>query len=200
MKNSLIILLFFICGVLLGICGLIPEKLIDGNWSQITLYVLMFLIGITIGSDKKSIDLLRRINFRIFLIPIGVVVGTLIGSVLASFLLKGISPGEAAAVGAGYGYYSLSSIFITEMHSEQLGVVALLSNILREITTLLATPLFVKYFGKLAGIFSGGATSMDTTLPVIVRYSGKEFAMISVFSGIVLTVLVPFVVSFFLSI
>ncbi len=199
MKNSLFIVLCFAVGVLFGLSDYVPIQFVEGNWSQIALYVLMFLIGITIGSDKKSIEMLKQINFRIFLIPFGVIAGTFIGSVLVSFLLDGISVREAAAVGAGYGYYSLSSIFITEMHSEELGVVALLSNIMREITTLLATPLLVKYFGKLAGIFSGGATSMDTTLPVIVRYSGKEYAMISVFSGIILTILVPFVVSFFLS-
>jgi uncharacterized membrane protein YbjE (DUF340 family) len=54
------------------------------------------------------------------------------------------------------------------------------------------------YFGKLAGISSGGATSMDTTLPVITRFSGKEWSIISVFSGIVLTLLVPFLVTFIL--
>jgi uncharacterized membrane protein YbjE (DUF340 family) len=32
---------------------------------------------------------------------------------------------------------------------------------------------------------------MDTTLPVITKYSGKEYAIISVFSGVVLTILVP---------
>jgi len=102
------------------------------------------------------------------------------------------------AVGAGFGYYSLSSLFITQLSGEMLGVTALLSNILREILTLLATPLLVQYFGKLAGIASGGATSMDTTLPVITRYSGKEWSIISVFSGVVLTLLVPFLVTFIL--
>lgn len=104
------------------------------------------------------------------------------------------------AVGAGFGYYSLSSIFITEISGPTLGVIALLSNILRELVTLLASPLFAKYFGKLAPITSGGATSMDTTLPIIVQSSGKEYAIISVFSGIVLTILVPFFVTIILKI
>ena len=104
------------------------------------------------------------------------------------------------AVGAGFGYYSLSSVFITQLHSQSLGVVALLSNIFREVATLLATPLLVSYFGKLAGIASGGATAMDTTLPVISRYSGQSYAIIAVFSGIVLTILVPFLVTFILTV
>jgi uncharacterized membrane protein YbjE (DUF340 family) len=56
------------------------------------------------------------------------------------------------------------------------------------------------FFGKLAPVASGGATSMDSTLPIIVTASGKEYAMISVFSGIVLTILVPFLVPFVYSI
>lgn len=94
--------------------------------------------------------------------------------------------------------YSLSSLLITRLSNETLGVIALLSNILREILTLLATPLLVQHFGKLAGIASGGATSMDTTLPVITRFSGKEWSIISVFSGVALTLLVPFQVTFIL--
>jgi uncharacterized membrane protein YbjE (DUF340 family) len=101
-------------------------------------------------------------------------------------------------VGAGFGYYSLSSIFIGQISGKTLGVVALISNILREIITLLGTPLLLKFFGQLAPIAAGGATSMDTTLPVITKFTGKEYAVISVFSGVVLTMLVPFLVTFIL--
>jgi len=72
---------------------------------------------------------------------------------------------------------------------------ALISNISREIFTLIATPILVKFFGKLSPIASGGATSMDTTLPVIAKFSGREYAVISVFSGVVLTILVPFIIT-----
>jgi uncharacterized membrane protein YbjE (DUF340 family) len=40
---------------------------------------------------------------------------------------------------------------------------------------------------------------MDTTLPIIVKYSGKAYAMTSVISGIVLTCLVPVLVPFILA-
>jgi len=99
------------------------------------------------------------------------------------------------AIGSGFGYYSLSSIIISKIRNDTLGVMALLANISREIFTLLAAPLLVRYFGKLAPIASGGATSMDTTLPVIAKYSGKEYAVISVFSGVALTILVPFIIA-----
>jgi len=119
---------------------------------------------------------------------------------VVSVLLPALQLREVLAVGAGFGYYSLSSIFISRLHNDSLGVIALLSNILREILTLILVPLLVKYFGKLAGIASGGATSMDTTFPVISKYSGKDYAIISLFSGIVLTMLVPLLVTLILTI
>jgi len=198
MKNSLIILAFFALGVILGVTGKLPDLMIQTDFSMYALYFLMFLVGIGIGADKSSWSVIRTMKIRIFLVPLGIIIGTFAGTALVSLFLPDLKLKEVLAVGAGFGYYSLSSLFITQLSGETLGVIALLSNILREITTLLATPILVLYFGKLAGIASGGATSMDTTLPVITRYSGKEWSIISVFSGIVLTLLVPFLVTFIL--
>lgn len=198
MKNSLIILAFFVLGVVLGIGKNLPDQLMKTDFSTIALYGLMFLVGVGIGADKNAWSVLRSMNLRIFLIPLGVVVGTFFGTTLIWLVLPGFRLKEVLAVGAGFGYYSLSSLFITQLSGETLGVIALLSNLMRELFTLLATPVLVRYAGKLAGIASGGATSMDTTLPVISKYSGKEWAVISVFSGIVLTILVPFLVTFIL--
>lgn len=198
MKNSLIILAFFALGVILGVTGKLPDLMIQTDFSMYALYLLMFLVGIGIGADKNSWSVIRTMKVRIFLVPLGIIFGTFAGTALASLFLPDLKLKEVLAVGAGFGYYSLSSLFITQLSGETLGVIALLSNIMREITTLLATPILVLYFGKLAGIASGGATAMDTTLPVITRYSGKEWGIISVFSGIVLTLLVPFLVTFIL--
>lgn len=198
MKNSLIILAFFTVGILAGLFRILPDVMLETDFSMYALYVLMFLVGVGIGADKKSWSVLHRMRLKIVMVPLGVILGTLAGSAVISLLLPGLKLKEVMAVGAGFGYYSLSSLLITQLHSESLGVIALLSNIMREMFTLLATPLLVMYFGKLAGIGSGGATSMDTTLPVITRFSGKEWSIISVFSGIVLTLLVPFLVTFIL--
>ena len=200
MKSSLIIFSFFVTGVLAGLSGRLPAGLDWNKFGSYALYILMFLAGITIGSDRNSWKVLATHNYKIFLVPVTIIIGTMLGSAVVVLVIPSLTLRESMAVGAGFGYYSLSSIFITQLHSHSLGVVALLSNIFREIATLLATPILVKYFGNLAGIASGGATAMDTTLPVISKYSGKEYAIISVFSGIVLTILVPFLVSFILSV
>lgn len=106
---------------------------------------------------------------------------------------------DCLAVGSGFGYYSLSSIFITEYRGGELGTVALLANIIREILTLLAAPLLVRWFGRLAPISAGGATTMDTTLPVIMQASGQEFVVVSIFHGFLVDFSVPFLVTLFCS-
>jgi uncharacterized membrane protein YbjE (DUF340 family) len=57
----------------------------------------------------------------------------------------------------------------------------------------------VKYFGKLSPISAGGATTMDTTFPVIVRNSGKDYSILSIYHGLVMDLSVPFLVTFFCS-
>ena len=199
MKNSLLIIAFFILGISIGLNPSLPAIFTETDFSMYALYILMFLVGVGIGTDKKALKVLKNAKIKIALVPLTVVLGTGIGVALVSVFLDDIKLKESLAIGAGFGYYSLSSIFITQISGEALGVVALISNILREIITLLAAPLMVKFFGKISPIASGGATAMDTTLPIITKFSGKEYAIIAIFSGIALTILVPFLVTFILT-
>ncbi|MBC7125645.1 MAG: lysine exporter LysO family protein [Bacteroidales bacterium] len=200
MKGSLTILSFFTLGLIVGRYTPVNEWLSSVDYSSLSLYLLMFLVGISIGSDTRSLQALKSMNLKILLIPLATIIGTAIGVWFISIFVTRYSIKELMAVGAGFGYYSLSSIIIKNNHSDALGVVALLSNVIREIITLLLAPLMAIYFGKVAPICSGGATSMDTTLPIISRASGKEYAIPSLIHGIILTILVPFIVTLILSI
>ncbi|PLX13615.1 MAG: hypothetical protein C0597_11450 [Marinilabiliales bacterium] len=198
MKGSLIILAFFAAGLLAGLFNFLPDYLLEKDYSLYALYILMFLVGIGIGSNKNSISLIKTVNLKILLVPLSVIIGTYIGVSAFALLQDELSLIDSLAIGSGFGYYSLSSVLISEVSGDVLGVIALLSNITREIITLLLTPVFAKYFGKLAPISSGGATAMDTTLPIITKYIGSDYAIISVFSGVVLTILVPFLIAIIL--
>jgi len=198
MKNSLIILMFFVAGIVSGLFAPVPGFILEPNLSLYVLYVLMFLVGVTVGGDTAAWKMIKSVRGKIFLVPLSIIIGTLIGVGIVSIGIKGMSLQESLAVGAGFGYYSLSSILITEISGETLGIIALLSNIFREIITLVASPLLAAYCHKLAPIAAGGATSMDTTLPIIVKTVGKNYAIISIVSGTILTILVPFIVTFIL--
>jgi len=167
MKNSLIILLFFIAGLALGQTKILPPWLYSEDTGKYALYILLLLVGITTTGSSNTKNISDKLNKRILAVPLITILGTYLGIVIVAFFIKSITIKDAIAIGSGFGYYSLSSIMISEIRNEELGVIALFANIYREIVTLIFTPFFVKFFGKLAPISSGGATSMDTTLPII---------------------------------
>lgn len=194
MKGSLIILSFFAAGLLLGVYRVMPASWLDYDYSFYVLAALMFSVGFSLGHQPDTIQQFRRIHSRVLFLPLMTIVGTWLGVVVISFFSER-SVIDFLAVGSGFGYYSLSSILITEYKGIELGTIALLANILREIITLLFAPAMVKYFGKLAPIAAGGATTMDTTFPIIIRTSGKEFSVVSIYHGFVMDLSVPFLVT-----
>ncbi|MBR8720454.1 Lysine exporter LysO [Bacteroides pyogenes] len=200
MKGSLIIVAFFVLGTVVGLTDLFPFDLADTNISYYALCALMFCVGLGVGNDPQTLKNFRSLNPRLVFLPVMTIVGTLAGSAVVSMLLSHRSVADCLAVGSGFGYYSLSSIFITESKGPELGTIALLANICREILTLLAAPLLVRWFGNLAPISAGGATTMDTTLPIITRTAGQEYVVLSIFHGFLVDFSVPFLVTLFCSI
>ena len=201
MKGSLVIIGFFVLGTLCGVSHLIPIDIVmDSRISFYALCALMFSVGLSVGNDPQTLKNFRSLNPRLVFLPIMTILGTLAGSAAVSLILTHRSLTDCLAVGSGFGYYSLSSIFITEYKGAELGTIALLANISREILTLLAAPLLVRWFGNLAPISAGGATTMDTTLPIITRTAGQQFVVVSIFLGFVVDFSVPFLVTLFCSI
>ena len=196
MKGSLIIVSFFILGIAAGLSGMVPESIIDGDLTFYALCALLLCVGIGIGSDRNIVTKFKSLDVRMALLPLGTALGTFAGSLAVSLILSGRSPLDCLAVGSGFGYYSLSSIFITEYKSAELGTIALLANIIREMVTLLLSPVLAKVFGPLAPISSGGVTSMDTTLPIIMASSGEQYSAVSIFHGFILDFSIPFLVTF----
>ena len=182
----------------MGMYSLIPAEHIPRELVSYVLYALIFTVGIEVGVHANVWRVVRTFHLKIALVPVSVIAGTFLGVGLVSVFLSGISVRHALAIGAGFGYYSLSSVMISQLDGEVLGVTALMTNLMREILTLLTAPWAARLFGKLAPIASGGATSMDVTLPVITKVSGKEYAVIAVCSGMILTFLVPVFVPIFL--
>ena len=196
LRGSLVIVAFFVAGCLAGLFSALPFDVAGSRLSTYVLYALMFCVGITLGSDTALAGRVRRLDPRLAL-PVMTAVGTLAGAALSTLLLPPLTAGDTMAVGAGFGYYSLSSIFIADFRGAELGTVALLCNVMRELFTLLAAPLVARWFGPLAAVSIGGATTFDTTLPIITQSAGKPYAVVSIFHGCVLDFSVPFLVTFF---
>lgn len=197
MRSIFIIVSVFILGVVAAAILGLPTWLNTTKISDYLLYTLIVVAGVSIGADKSFKRLFQPVSIAFAAFPFVVIMGSLLGSLLGGFLLTNIDIKESLAIGSGLGYYSLSSIIISKASGEALGTVALLANLIREVLTLLLAPFLVKLFGPLSNIAAGGATSMDTTLPIVVKFSGKQYALLSIYNGVVLSVLVPVLVSLF---
>lgn len=203
MKNSITVIAIFIVGCVAGACYDIEFDI--HNLSLCILYALMLQVGIGIGSNKSLRENLRHVSPKILLVPLATITGTLLFSAVASLLLSQWSVFDCMAVGSGFAYYSLSSILITQFKepsigmqlATELGTIALLSNIIREMMALVGAPLIRRYFGKLAPISAAGVNSMDVLLPSITRCSGKEVMPIAICHGILVDLSVPFFVNLF---
>lgn len=195
MKGSLIVVGFFVLGVCLGRLDLAPALLMDSRVTFAALCCLLFCVGMSIGSNDNIVSEFRSLNPRLALLPVATILGSFAGSLVAWLFLQYRGVTDCMAVGSGFAYYSISSIFITQYRGAELGTVALLANIYREILTLLVAPLLAKVFGPLAPISSGGATTMDATLPIISQTCGQQYVVVSLFHGFVVDFSVPFLVT-----
>ena len=207
MKGSILIVGSFVAGCVVGRLGWLPNWWLGGSLSLVVLYALMFQVGVGIGSDSRLKEILRSITPRTILVPCATIVGTIISTFLISFAIVRWSATEVMAVGCGFGYYSLSSILVSslkEAHiglqaAAELGTITLIANVFRELMTLLLAPLMVRWFSPLGPICAGGATTIDVTLPVITRFSGRDWLFVSILHGVVVDFSVPFLVPFFCS-
>lgn len=194
MKGSLIVVGFFIIGLLGGIEKMVPSWLLDGDVSFVALCGLLLFVGLGIGLNPKMKKEVRSLSPRMALLPVVTIIGSWLGALLIwTVLHRTLS--DCMAINSGFAYYSLSSIFITEYRGAELGAIALLANIIREMLTLLGAPLMARWFGPLAPISAGGATTMDTTLPILSQTVGQRYIALSIYHGFVVDFTVPFLVS-----
>ncbi|SCY98258.1 lysine exporter LysO family protein [Alkaliphilus peptidifermentans] len=173
---------------------LFPEYLVShiGLLIDFGLCLLLFFVGIDIGKQKDILIKIKDMGFKILLVPIMIAFGSIMGAMIGGVLLK-MPINEAGAIGAGFGWYSLSAIELSK-HSAQLGTLAFATNVSREVIALITIPSIAKYFGKLECIAPAGATAMDTTLPIISKSTDGGIAVISFITGVVLSSLVPILV------
>lgn len=205
MKGTLTVVLFFAIGCIAGF-KFNPEFDMH-SVSMIILYALMFQVGISIGSNKNLKNIISSIRPAALIVPLGTVIGTLVFSALASILLSKWSVFDCMAVGSGFAYYSLSSILITQFKeptiglqlATELGTIALLANIFREMMALIGAPLITRFLGGKALVSAAGVNSMDVLLPSITKYSGKDIIPVAILHGILIDMSVPVFVSFFCS-
>jgi uncharacterized membrane protein YbjE (DUF340 family) len=151
------------------------------------LKALLFFIGFDLGAELHRLDL-RRLKPTLLLVPflniaLSLAVGLLFG------LLSGLGTRQGALLTAGMGWYSLSSVLLAERGMMLLSILAFIRNVFRELLAILCAPLAAR-ISPLLPVYLGGATSMDVMLPFVQRYCGKEYTLLSFYSGVVCSIAV----------
>ena len=90
-------------------------------------------------------------------------------------------------------------VMLESLANAQIGTIAFLSSLMREFIAFMMIPVLIKYLNTYAAIAAAGATSEDTTLPMLIKYSSEEFIIISVINGVLCSVAVPILINFFFS-
>lgn len=161
---------------------------------KIGLCILLTFVGLDLGLDGTVIDNFKSVGFRVFLIPIATVAGTLGAAFVMSFFLKDLTLRETLAIGAGFGWYSLAPGIIMDAGHMTASAVCFLHNVMREMLAILIIPSIAKYVGYVETVSLPGAAAMDVCLPVVEKSTKSEIAVYSFISGLILSALVPVLV------
>lgn len=173
---------------------LAPLNLISKS-SELILLILMFFVGISLGFAKGIIEKLKIYHVKALIIPAGIIIGSLTGGLLTSFVV-GDSPALGSAIAGGMGWYSLAGVVLGDLAGAEAGSVAFLSNLLREILSFFTIPLIARHLNYLTCIAPAGATSEDTTLPLLIKCTNEETVILAVINGVICSACVPLLLSF----
>jgi uncharacterized membrane protein YbjE (DUF340 family) len=178
---------------------------LNSNWGNVTagvwvsdyvfngsLMLLVFVMGLVFGMDKESMGKIRQAGFKILVVPFAVACGSILGGAVGGLILR-IDVVAAAAVSAGYGWYTLAGPLVGQLFGTEWGTLGFVVNFLRELLTIVSISLLVK-IDKHAPVAAGGATTMDTTLPIIVQYCSSGELITAFSSGFTLSLAAPFTI------
>ncbi len=160
-----------------------------------SLYLLLGLVAYDLRLSKSGLYRLRA--------PLTAAVGGAIAGAVAFELLHPVGWVPAFATAFGFGWYSLAGPLLTAQYGASLGLLAFLTNFLREDLTILLSPYLGRRVRAEGLVAMGGATSMDTTLYFAVRYGEPRGdpanGTMALASGLTLTVTASLVLPILLS-
>ncbi len=184
-------------GIVTGYIALPPEYLpMMDHVSTLLLGMLIFSVGIDIGGNKGALKDIREKGKMLGGLTTAVIIGSALGGLATGWIFD-LPANTSLAISAGYGWYSLSGIILKNMASAEIGAIAFMSNVFREMLAFVLIPFLALRVNHLTSLAPPGATSMDTTLPIISRATTPDISVIAFLNGLILSTLVPILVPFF---
>lgn len=134
-----------LCALILGI--IFGQFVLDSTWHDLcseladyVLYLLMFSVGISVGMNESIIEKIKNYNLTILLIPIGVIIGSVFGGFICSYIFD-MNLVYSLSIGASMGWYSLSGVMLEALANAQIGTIAFLSSLMREFIAFMMIPV-----------------------------------------------------------
>ncbi|MBS7632458.1 lysine exporter LysO family protein [Candidatus Bathyarchaeota archaeon] len=158
-----------------------------------SLVFLVFMMGLSFGKDRDALEKMKKKGPRILALPLAIAFGSILGGAISGLIL-GIRMVETATVSAGFGWYTLAGPLTGQMFGAEMGALGFIANLLRELITIVTMAATAK-IDRYMPIAFGGATTMDTTLPLMVHYCGNEMAVTAFASGFALSIMAPFTIT-----
>lgn len=164
---------------------------VGGSIIEGILYILVLTAGLGMGRllAEKGVPSRRAAVHGIVLglavMAAGGVAGFLVG------IATGVNARLTTFSGAASGWYSLAGPLVS-IYDPILGLAAFASNLFREALHIGVYPIMAERGYRCVSVSLGGATTMDTGLPVVVKYGGLEASLTALSQGIVITALAPF--------
>lgn len=180
----------------LAVGALSPRYEVEGL-VRILLYILVFAAGAGIGrmihveGPPPGRAALAGSLLGVAVMAAGWASGYTVG------LLLGVNPRLAGFAGLASGWYSIAGPLVS-LYDPLLGLAAFGANLFREALHIALYPLLSRRGYKCTAVALGGATTMDTGLPVIVKYGGLEASALALGQGVIITLLVPVAASLLL--
>ena len=153
---------------------------------QWALYALLALVAFDLKLQRKGLE-------NVWVPVSAAFVGALAAAGLFTVLVRVPLPSSLATATA-FGFYSLAGPLVAARAGAVLGLLAFLTNFLREDLTMLLAPVLGRRVRGEGVAAMGGATAMDTTLYFVTRYGDPDAGSLAIATGLLLTVVATLVV------
>ncbi len=144
------------------------------------LYALLALVAFDLR--------LRFEALRSLWIPLTAAVAGATAAALVFVAVVGTAAPVAFATSFAFGWYTLAGPLVGARAGAALGLLAFLTNFLREDLTMLLSPVVGRRMRGEGLAALGGATAMDTTLYFVTRYGDPDSGSLALATGLILTV------------
>ena len=164
----------------------------------VLLVLLLACVGFSLGLDGSVFRNIRKAGLGVFLFPVAVVLGSLIGGIVYA-LVSPITVREGIAISCGFGWYTYAPNVILQAGHPVASAISFLHNVLREVIGIIGVPFFAAKVGYIESTAVPGIAAMDVCVPIIEKYAREDTVVYGFATGLLMCILVPIVVPLVIS-